>query len=91
MTDLIKVEFRVDTDAPGYKVRLDDEYIQFDEQGIGTVEKPEGWDCMVYYELLDSSIGQYFEMHIDQKEQPVRIDVTTDKAVFGFTGFIVQK
>lgn len=89
-TEMVTINFRIETDAPGYKVRLDDEYIKFNEQGTAQVEKPTGWDCMVYYELIDSQAGQFFELHVDKRERPVRIDVVTNKPVFGFTGFIAH-
>ena len=86
------VYFTVTTNAPGYSVTFEGEKLKFNEQHQASVQRPIGWDCIVYYELQGAEKGSTFKLEISEAPRPVNVTVETDsKSFFGFTGFVVSE
>lgn len=84
--------FEAQTTAPGFRVSMDGKALEFDDQGMATLERPVGWDCMVYYELIEAELGDTFTLKISEASTPLEVTVKTEsRSVFGFTGFVISE
>lgn len=88
---LKRIEVKVTTNAPDFFVKFEDEKLAFNEDNIATFERPIGWDCTFYYELINPELGQHFIMDMTGRSKPVEVHVETDsKSVFGFAGYVIE-
>lgn len=88
---LKRIEVKVTTNAPDFFVKFEDERLVFNDDNIATFERPIGWDCTFYYELIGAEKGQQFVMDMTGRSKPVEVTVETEsKSVFGFAGYVIE-